>query len=158
MDYLDQHAKVDARRHDGWSIVQRVPRASATATVIGLVPVAILVVEILVEVRRRTQGPRPCDAHRFPSAKALAAYAGLVPTVDQNGGAARYGDHETGIPVRRAMLVQASQTLLNRCGGAEAEPLQAIGTRICTRRGRRKIAGVGAPQWLATRAPAMMRR
>jgi transposase len=81
------------------------------------------------------------DVSRFPRAKHLAAYAGLVPTVRQSGGAVHVGRiTKQGAPALRATLVQAAHVLLSRCRGAEATPLQAIGLRIQGTRGRRKIA------------------
>jgi transposase len=89
------------------------------------------------------------DVRRFPNAKALAAYAGLVPSVRQSGGAAHYGEiTKQGAKALRATLVQAAHVLLSRCRGAEAVPLQAIGTRIRTSRGRRKIAIVAVARHL----------
>jgi transposase len=83
------------------------------------------------------------DVRRFPHAKQLAAYAGLVPTVRQSGGAVHVGGiTKQGAPALRATLVQAAHVLLSRCRGAEATPLQAIGLRIQGTRGRRKIAVV----------------
>jgi hypothetical protein len=38
--------------------------------------------------------------------------------------------------------VQVAHLLMNRCRSAEAKPLQAIGERVRTSRGRRKIATV----------------
>jgi len=89
------------------------------------------------------------DVHRFPTAKTLAAYAGLVPTVRQSGGAARLGAiTKQGAPALRTTLIQAAHVLLSRCRGAEATPLQAIGQRIHTSRGRRKIAIVALARHL----------
>ena len=90
------------------------------------------------------------DVRRFPNAKTLAAYAGLVPSVRQSGGVASYGEiTKQGCGALRATLVHAAHgVLLYRCQTAEAAPLQAIGTRIRTSRGRRKIAvrgGTGRP-------------
>jgi transposase len=89
------------------------------------------------------------DVCRFPNAKALGAYAGLVPSVRQSGGAAHYGEiTKQGSRMLRATLVQAAHVLLSRCRGPEAGPLQAIGTRIRTSRGRRKIAVVAMARHL----------
>jgi transposase len=50
------------------------------------------------------------DVGRFPNAKALAAYAGLVPSVRQSGGAAHYGEiTKQGAKALRATLVQAGR-------------------------------------------------
>jgi transposase len=98
------------------------------------------------------------DARRFPNAKALAAYAGLVPSVRQSGGAAHYGEiTKQGAQALRATLVQAAHVLLSRCRGAAAAPLQAIGTRIRTSRGRRKIAIVAVARHLLRLAYYLLR-
>ena len=89
------------------------------------------------------------DVSRFPTAKRLAAYAGLVPTVRQSGGAVHVGGiTKQGAPALRTALVQASHVLLARCRRAEAAPLQAIGLRIRGSRGRRKIAVVALARHL----------
>lgn len=89
------------------------------------------------------------DVRRFPHAKQLAAYAGLVPTVRQSGGTVQVGRiTKQGAPALRATLVQAAHVLLSRCRGAEAIPLQAIGLRIRGTRGRRKIAVVAVARHL----------
>ena len=83
------------------------------------------------------------DARRFPDTKALAAYAGLVPSVRQSGATRRLRSiTNTGSKALRSTRVQAAYILMNRCRGADAMPLQAIGTRVQTSRGRRKIATV----------------
>lgn len=89
------------------------------------------------------------DVRRFPHAKQLAAYAGLVPTVRQSGNTVQIG-HITkqGAPALRTTLVQAAHVLLSRCRGPEATPLQAIGLRIRGTRGRRKIAVVAVARHL----------
>ena len=89
------------------------------------------------------------DVRRFPTAKKLAAYAGLVPTVRQSGGAVHVGGiTKQGAPALRAGLVQASHVLLARCRRTEAMPLQTIGLRIRGSRGRRKIAVVALARHL----------
>jgi transposase len=89
------------------------------------------------------------DVTRFPRAKALAAYAGLVPTVRQSGGAVYVGGiTKQGAPVLRATLIQAARVLVHRCRTTEAMPLQAIGLRIQGTRGRRKIAVVALARHL----------
>jgi transposase len=89
------------------------------------------------------------DVRRFPHAKQLAAYAGLVPAVRQSGGTLHVGGiTKQGAPALRATLVQAAHVLLSRCRGAEASPLQAIGLRIRGTRGRRKIAVVAVARHL----------
>ena len=89
------------------------------------------------------------EVSRFPHAKQLAAYAGLVPSVRQSGGAVHVGRiTKQGAPALRATLVQAAHVLLGRCRGPEATPLQAIGLRIRGTRGRRKIAVVALARHL----------
>jgi len=83
------------------------------------------------------------DVRRFPDAKALAAYAGLVPSIRQSGEVQRLGSiTKTGSKALRSTLVQAAHVLMSRCRSAETKPLQAIGERVHTSRGRRKIATV----------------
>jgi transposase len=86
---------------------------------------------------------------RFPTAKKLAAYAGLVPTVRQSGGTVHVGGiTKQGTPALRVALVQASHVLLTHCQRAEAVPLQTIAERIRGSRGRRKIAVVALARHL----------
>jgi transposase len=83
------------------------------------------------------------DVRRFPNAKALAAYAGLVPSVRQSGDVQRLGSiTKTGSKALRSTLVQAAHVTASRCRSPEAEPLQAIAERVRGSRGRRKIAVV----------------
>ena len=52
------------------------------------------------------------DLRRFPHAKQLAAYAGLVPTVRQSGISTQFGRiTKQGSPALRATLVQAAHVL-----------------------------------------------
>ena len=89
------------------------------------------------------------DVRRFPTAKALAAYAGLVATVRQSGETLVYGAiTKQGAPALRRVLVQAAHVLLTRCARPSAQPLRAIGLRILTGRGRRKIAVVALARHL----------
>jgi transposase len=89
------------------------------------------------------------DVRRFPDAKALAAYAGLVPSVRQSGELQRLGSiTKTGSKALWSTLVQAAHVLMNRCRGTDARPLQAIGARVHTSRGRRKIAAVALARHL----------
>ena len=68
------------------------------------------------------------DVRRFPHAKQLAAYAGLIPSVRQSGDTVQLGRiTKQGTPLLRATLVQAAHVLLSRCRGPAATPLQAIG-------------------------------
>ncbi len=86
---------------------------------------------------------------RFPDAKSLAAYAGLVPAVYQSAASQRSGGiTKQGSKALRSALVQSAHVLTNRCRTAEAGPLQAIGQRVRTSRGRRKIATVAVARHL----------
>jgi transposase len=97
------------------------------------------------------------DVHRFPSAKVLAAYAGVVPSVRQSGARTTGGAiTKQGAPVLRAILVQAAHAVL-RSRRAEAAPLRALGQRIRTARGRRKIAVVALARHLLRLAYYLLR-
>jgi transposase len=86
---------------------------------------------------------------RFPDAKSLAAYAGLVPAVYQSAATRRSGTiTKQGSKALRSALVQSAHVLASRCRTAEARPLQAIGARVRTSRGRRKIATVALARHL----------
>jgi transposase len=98
------------------------------------------------------------DVRRFPNAKALAAYAGLVATVRQSGGAAIHGSiTKQGAPALRITVVEAAHVLLSRCRAPEATPLQAIGVGIRGSRGRRKIAVVALARHLLRIAYHLLR-
>jgi transposase len=98
------------------------------------------------------------DVRRFPHAKQLAAYAGLVPSVRQSGDTVQLGRiTKQGTPLLRATLVQAAHVLLSRCRGPAATPLQAIGLRIRGIRGRRKIAVVAVARHLVRLAFYILR-
>lgn len=85
------------------------------------------------------------DVTRFPDARSLAAYAGLVPSVWQSGTSERSGAiTKQGSPALRRILTQAGHVLLWRCRSVEAAPLKAIAMRVHTARKRRKIAVVAA--------------
>lgn len=85
------------------------------------------------------------DVRRFRSARELASYAGLVPSVWQSDKAHRTGGiTKEGSPQLRSVLIQAGHVLLWKCQSEEAAPLRAIAQRIHTVRARRKIAVVAA--------------
>jgi transposase len=89
------------------------------------------------------------DVRRFPNAKALASYAGLVPSVRQSAASQRFGPiTKEGSNALRATLVQAAHVVMNCCRTAGARPLQAIGARVQTSRRRRKIAAVALARHL----------
>jgi transposase len=85
------------------------------------------------------------DVTRFGSARQLAAYAGLVPSVWQSADSERLGSiTKQGSPALRQMLTQSGQVLLWRCRSAEAAPLRAAAMRVYTSRKRAKIAVIAA--------------
>jgi transposase len=85
------------------------------------------------------------DITRFPSARQLASYAGLVPSVWQSGETNRTGGITSqGSPALRRVLVQAGHVLLGRCPDEKAGPLKQIALHVQTTRGKRKIAVVAA--------------
>ena len=85
------------------------------------------------------------EVDRFPNARMLASYAGLVPSVSQSGGSIRMGGiTKQGSGLLRSTLVQAAHVMMFRCRTPEAEPLQAIASRVHKSRARRKIAVVAA--------------
>jgi transposase len=85
------------------------------------------------------------DPSRFRSARELASYAGLVPSVRQSGSTSTLGQiTRMGSPQLRTVLVQAGHVLLWRCQSEQSAPLKALPQRVHTARGRRKIAVVAA--------------
>lgn len=89
------------------------------------------------------------DVTRFPNAKALAAYAGLVPSVRQSGNSTVHGRiTKEGAPMLRRILVQAAHVVSNRCQGDEAKPFKDTFDRIRGTRGRKKIATVALARHL----------
>jgi transposase len=85
------------------------------------------------------------EVSRFPTARSLAAYAGVVPSVWQSGASQRSGGiTKQGSPALRRILAQAGHVLMWRCQSAEAAPLRAIPMRVHTARKRRKIAVIAA--------------
>jgi transposase len=64
---------------------------------------------------------------------------------------------KTGSKALRSTLVQAAHVLMSRCRSAEAKPLQAIGARVHTSRGRRKIATVALARHILRIAYYMLR-
>jgi transposase len=85
------------------------------------------------------------DINRFPNARSLTSYAGLVPSVHQSGQTQRMGGiTKLGSPSLRRVLVQAGHVLLFRCHSPESIPLRTLAVRVQTARARRKIAVVAA--------------
>lgn len=101
------------------------------------------------------------DATRFRSARELASYAGLVPSVRQSGKTERLGGiTRMGSPQLRTILVQAGHVLLWRCRGepgSPSAPLKAIALRVVTARARRKVAIVAAARHVLRIAYYVMR-
>lgn len=83
------------------------------------------------------------DVSRFRNARSLCAYAGLVPSVRNSGETNRTGRiTKEGPGLLRWMLIQASQSVGNRCRRPEARPLQQIKGRIVRSSGKRKVGTV----------------
>lgn len=101
------------------------------------------------------------DVTRFRSARELASYAGLVPSVRQSGKSETLGGiTRMGSPQLRSMLVQAGHVLLGRCRGEPGSlsaPLKAIALRVETARARRKVAVVAAARHILRIAYYVMR-
>ena len=89
------------------------------------------------------------EVGRFPNARKLCAYAGLVPTVHQSGQCARNG-HITkqGSSRLRSVLVQASHVVYGRSRSPDSEPLRESIERVHTRSQRKKIALVAGARHL----------
>jgi transposase len=101
------------------------------------------------------------DATRFRSARELASYAGLVPSVRQSGKTETLGGiTRMGSPQLRSMLVQSGHVLLAKCrseDGMPSAPLKAIALRVEAKRARRKIAVVAAARHILRVAYYVMR-
>jgi transposase len=98
------------------------------------------------------------DVSRFPDARSLASYAGLVPSVHQSG-ASSYNGRITkqGSSELRRVLTQAGHVLLWRCQNEDSIPLKRIAERVNTSRGRRKIAVVAAARHILRLAYYILR-
>jgi len=89
------------------------------------------------------------EVKRFPNARALASYAGLVPSVRQSGETNTTGSITgEGSKAIRAALVQSAQSVIYRSTSAEAAPLRQIAARIRLNRSRNKIAIVATARHL----------
>jgi transposase len=98
------------------------------------------------------------DVTRFKSARQLASYAGLVPTVRQSGSTQTLGGiTRMGSPELRSMLVQAGHVLLFRCASEPSLPLKSLALRVHTARARRKIAVVAAARYILRTAYYVLR-
>jgi transposase len=98
------------------------------------------------------------DVTRFRSARELASYAGLVPTVGQSGSTQSLGAiTRMGSPQLRSVLVQAGHVLLWRCQSEQSMPLKALALRVHTARARRKIAVVAAARHILRLAYYVLR-
>ena len=98
------------------------------------------------------------DVRRFSSARKLASYVGLVPSVWQSSDMKRSGGiTKQGTPMLRTALVQAGHVLLSRCRSADAAPLRAIAMRVHSRGKRRNIAVVAAARHILRIAHYVLR-
>ena len=89
------------------------------------------------------------DVTRFPNAKSLAAYVGLVPSVRQSADTNVLGRiTKQGAPQLRRLLVQAAHAVSSRCQTDAARPIQSTYERIRGTRGRRKVALVALARHL----------
>lgn len=88
------------------------------------------------------------DISRFPTARHLAAYAGLVPSVRQSGTTNHLG-HITkeGAPALRSALVQGAHSVMTS-RSSRAKPLRDIFDQVRRERGRYKIATVALARHL----------
>ena len=85
------------------------------------------------------------DIKRFPNARELCSYVGMVTSVSQSGNSSHYGGiTKLGTKSLRSVLVQAGHVLLSRCKSEQAAPLRACAARIHKTRARRKVAVVAA--------------
>jgi transposase len=98
------------------------------------------------------------DVGRFRSARELASYAGLVPTVRQSGSTQSLGGiTRMGSPQLRTMLVQAGHALLWRCRSEQSLPLKALAQRVHSARKSRKIAVIAAARHILRLAYYVLR-
>ena len=98
------------------------------------------------------------EIQRFPDARSLCAYAGLVPSVRQSGDQNRLGRiTKSGASALRSALVQSAHVVMGKCNSGDARPLQEIAMRIHSSRGRRKIATVGLARHLLRIAYYLLR-
>jgi transposase len=137
-------ARLDATLHqraEGIEVVQRLQTIPAVGERLGLLLHAWI-----------------GDVSRFRSARELASYAGLVPSIHQSGTMQRSGAiTRMGSPQLRSMLVQSGHVLLWRCKAEPSLPLKAIAVRVHTARARRKIAVVAAARHILRIAYYVMR-
>lgn len=89
------------------------------------------------------------EIERFPNARKLASYAGLIPTVRQTGESDPHGRiTKEGSKDLRSVLVQAAHVVSARSTSDEIAPLRSVYERIRGTRGRRKIAVVALARHL----------
>lgn len=97
------------------------------------------------------------DVTRFPDARRLCSYAGLVPSVRQSADTTRLGGiTKEGSSQLRRLLVQAGHVLLWKCNSDAASPLRALPERVANR-GKRKVGVVAAARHLLKIAYYVMR-
>ena len=89
------------------------------------------------------------EVSRFPNARSLTAYAGLVPSVWSSAEVTRLGGiTKQGSPELRRLLVQAAHVLLTRARSEAAVPLQALSARMRSSGSRYKVAVVATARHL----------
>ena len=93
------------------------------------------------------------DVSRFPSARKVSAYLGLVPTECSSGGKQRLGHiSKQGSSLMRFLLVEAGQTAVKH-----DEELKRAYKRLWVRKGHRAVAKVMVARRLAVRLYWMLR-
>ncbi|MBY0276433.1 transposase [Candidatus Binatia bacterium] len=94
----------------------------------------------------------------LPGREVAGGVRGLGPSVYQSAASQRAGAiTRQSSKALRSALVQSAHVLTNRCRTTDARPLQAIGQRVRTSRGRRKIATVALARHLLRIAYSILR-
>lgn len=97
------------------------------------------------------------DVRRFPNARRLCSYAGLVPSVRQSADSTQLGGiTKEGSSQLRRLLVQAGHVLLWKCKSDAASPLRALPDRVANK-GKRKVGVVAAARHILKIAYYVMR-
>jgi transposase len=97
------------------------------------------------------------DVTRFPNARRLCSYAGLVPSVRQSADSTQLGGiTKEGSSQLRRLLVQAGHVLLWKCNSDAARPLRALPDRVANK-GKRKVGVVAAARHILKIAYYVMR-
>jgi len=119
------------------ALTREVQEAQRLQTIPGIGPVTAMTIYACVG-----------DIRRFPNARLLCAYAGLVPSVRQSGQVALHGriTKQGSGPLRSALIQGAHRVSVSK--SSKAAPLACVYQRIRGSRGRRKIALVALARHL----------